>query len=54
MPIWVKHSLFPGLSIYVFDPAKHADRNKARGAVAVEGQAGPNGERPGDESVLRI
>ena len=53
MPIRVKHSLFLQLSIYVFDPAKHADRNKARGAVA-EGQAGPNGERLGDESVLRI
>ena len=48
MPIWVKHSLFLELPIYVFDPAKHEDQNKARGAVAEEGQARPNGERLSD------
>jgi len=54
MPIRVKHSLFLELLMYVFDPVKHADQNKARGAIAEEGQAGPNGERPSDEPVLRI
>ncbi|KAF2650206.1 oxidoreductase-like protein [Lophiostoma macrostomum CBS 122681] len=48
MPVFLKRTIFLEFSLYVFDPAKHADQSKTQATAAEEGRT-----RRSDEQDLR-
>ncbi|KAK5124303.1 hypothetical protein LTR85_002006 [Meristemomyces frigidus] len=51
LPVWVKRTVGLEFSMYVFDPAKHADQGKVREREAEEGERRGGGERQSSEPL---